>query len=124
MAEKLIDTINIRIPCNAEYGQLVRLAISSIASRMNFPLDEIDKLKAALSVVCNYFALRHVSKNMEITMNIYPKKLIVTIDRGKLEQKYSRKQLEKVITTLLINNYIDNFKVSNKIYLEKVLTGF
>jgi anti-sigma regulatory factor (Ser/Thr protein kinase) len=124
MAEKLIDKINIRIPCNPEYGQLVRLAVSSIASRMNFPFDEIEKLKQALSVVCNYFALKHQQKSVEISMNIYPKKLIVTIDHGKPEQKNARKQLEKLITTLLINNCIDNFKVSNKIYLEKVLTRF
>lgn len=121
MSETKIDTVNIKIPCNPEYAQLVRLAVSSIASRMNFPITEIEKLKSALSALCQYFTMQSPQKQqtVELSLNIYASKLIVTIEHSGQESKNSRKMLEKIITTLMINHYIDNFRLGKKIYIEK-----
>jgi len=121
MPEKKLDCINIRIPCSPEYSQLARLALSSVASRMNFSIDEIEKLKEALSVVCGYFALKPQNKTMNLSLEIYRKKLVIGIDHGQNGSKIQRKSLEKLITTLMINRYIDSFKLNKKIYLEKIV---
>lgn len=40
------------IPCLAEYVGVARLAVSGVASRMNFSIDEIEDIKVSVSEAC------------------------------------------------------------------------
>lgn len=49
----IVDSINLQLPFKAEYVSIARLAVSGIASRLGFDIDEIEDIKVAVSEVCN-----------------------------------------------------------------------
>jgi serine/threonine-protein kinase RsbW len=50
MAEQ--QTVEITIPCLSEYVGVVRLAISGLATRMNFSVEDVEDIKIAVSEAC------------------------------------------------------------------------
>ncbi len=46
------NTVEIKIPCQSEFVGVVRLAVSGIASRMNFSVEDIEDIKIAVSEAC------------------------------------------------------------------------
>jgi serine/threonine-protein kinase RsbW len=44
--------MNLDIPCSAEFVGVVRLAISGVATRMNFNIEEIEDIKISVSEAC------------------------------------------------------------------------
>lgn len=68
---------SMKIPCAAEFIAVARLAISGIASRMNFTIEEIEDIKVSLSEACTN-AIQHAYDNpdpskdsieLEVTIN-------------------------------------------------------
>ena len=51
---KRAENIELLLPCNAAYVSAARLTASSIANRLEFALDEIEDIKAAVSEACTY----------------------------------------------------------------------
>lgn len=45
-------TVKIQIPAQSDFVGVVRLAVSGVASRMNFSIDEIEDIKVAVSEAC------------------------------------------------------------------------
>jgi serine/threonine-protein kinase RsbW len=45
-------TVSIQIPAQSDFVGVVRLAVSGVASRMNFNIDEIEDIKVAVSEAC------------------------------------------------------------------------
>ncbi|MCL5035959.1 MAG: ATP-binding protein [Chloroflexi bacterium] len=45
--------ICIQLPANPEYVLIVRLAVSGLANRLDFPYEEIEDIKLAVSEACN-----------------------------------------------------------------------
>lgn len=81
--------IELNIPCLSEFVGIVRLAVSGIATRMNFSIEEIEDIKIAVSEACTnsvQYAYESdlASKRIFITCNIYDNKLEIIIkDEGK-----------------------------------------
>jgi len=50
--------ISLKIPCLADYVGVVRLAISGVAARLNFTIDEIEDIKISISEACTN-AIQH-----------------------------------------------------------------
>jgi len=80
--------IKLTIPCQAEFVSVVRLAISGVATRMSFPIEDIEDIKIAVSEACTnvvqhaYTSANH--GNIDIECNVLPSKLeIVVKDSGK-----------------------------------------
>ena len=44
--------VKISIPCLPEYVAIIRLAVSGLASRLNFSVQEIEDIKIAVSEIC------------------------------------------------------------------------
>ncbi len=58
-SKKLVESkVAVTIPSEAAYVRVVRLALTGIASQLNFSIDEIEDLKLAVSEACNN-AIRH-----------------------------------------------------------------
>lgn len=53
MTTTSVDTITLTIPNNTEYVGVVRLAVSGVAARMNFSLDDVENIKIAVSEACS-----------------------------------------------------------------------
>ena len=51
MAESPLQ-MNLDIPCASEFVGVVRLAISGVATRMNFNIEEIEDIKISISEAC------------------------------------------------------------------------
>ncbi len=80
--------IEMSIPCISEFVGIVRLAVSGIATRMNFNVEDIEDIKIAVSEACTnsvqYAYEKDSSKRIFITCNMYSDKLeIIVKDEGK-----------------------------------------
>ena len=49
-----MDTISVSIPASPEYLKVVRLIVSSLASRLRFTIDDIEDLKIAVDEMSAY----------------------------------------------------------------------
>jgi serine/threonine-protein kinase RsbW len=54
--------VEIHIPSDTEFVRVVRLAVSGVASRMDFSYDDIEDIKLAVSEACNN-AIQHAHCN-------------------------------------------------------------
>ena len=86
MKEKPVCT-KITIPSMTEYVAVARLAISGIAGRIGFNIEEIEDIKIAISEACTN-AIQHAytdtNQKIDITINAYTEKLEVVVqDYGK-----------------------------------------
>lgn len=52
------DTVELRIPCKAEWVALARLSVAAVASRLQFSIDEIEDIKLAVAEACTN-AIQH-----------------------------------------------------------------
>ncbi|MDR5658921.1 ATP-binding protein [Serpentinicella sp. ANB-PHB4] len=81
------DNIQLSIPNKPEYVSIVRLTLSSIASKMGFDIEEIEDLKVAVSEACTNaitHGIKEEEKNFEILFQTYDKKIEITVyDKGK-----------------------------------------
>ena len=50
--------MNITVPCSTEFVSIIRLAISGIASRMDFTVEDIEDIKISISEACTN-AIQH-----------------------------------------------------------------
>lgn len=80
--------VDIVIPCLSEFVGIVRLAISGIATRMNFSVEEIEDIKIAVSEACTnsvqYAFEDPVDQKITIQCQLFDNKLEITIeDKGK-----------------------------------------
>lgn len=83
-----VETINIEIPCASDFVGVVRLAVSGIATRMNFSIEEIEDIKIAVSEACTNSVQYAYDDKSEgrvfITCNLYKEKLEILVqDNGK-----------------------------------------
>jgi serine/threonine-protein kinase RsbW len=49
-----LGTVELRIPAKAEWVAVARLAVSAVANRLPFSMEEIEDLKLALAEACTY----------------------------------------------------------------------
>ena len=83
-----IDTIEFKMPAKPDYVGMMRLAISGIASRMEFTIEKIEDLKIAISEACTN-AVQYAYDNTKdkivfISCNVHSDKLEITVkDTGK-----------------------------------------
>ncbi len=80
--------VEMTIPNISEFVGIVRLAVSGIATRMNFTIEEIEDIKIAVSEACTncvqYAYDKDVLGQVEIHCFLYPDKLeIIVRDKGK-----------------------------------------
>lgn len=87
---KSVERIVIRFPAQSDYVGVARLAVSGVASRMNFTIEQIEDIKIAVSEACTnavQYAYDEPGEDdvVELVCSVYPDdKLEITIqDFGK-----------------------------------------
>lgn len=80
-------TVSLTLPNSPEFVSVARLALSGVAGRMGFNVDDIEDLKVAVSEACTN-ALKHGSQNQDekyyVHYTIEKEKLIIEVcDNGK-----------------------------------------
>lgn len=86
VTEGMSDSLSISVPSKPEYVSVVRLAASSIASRIGFDVEQIEDIKVAVAEACTN-AIQHGlcnnCENYNITFYIDKDKLTIHIvDKG------------------------------------------
>jgi|GEM_PF-1679898 len=65
------DKIKLSLPARAEYILTIRMAVSSIATRLDFDIDVLEDLKAGAAEACILFlSLPKVPERFDITISI------------------------------------------------------
>ena len=82
------ENVEFSIPCMSDYVGVVRLAVSGLATRMNFSIEEIEDIKIAVSEACTnsvQYAFDDPSEQrVFVTFNLFKDKLeIIVKDHGK-----------------------------------------
>jgi serine/threonine-protein kinase RsbW len=81
----VMETIELRLPCKAEWVGVARLAVAGVASRLNFSVEDVDDLKLAVAEACTN-CIQHASDSDEVRIAcaVYGDRLVVTVeDHGK-----------------------------------------
>jgi serine/threonine-protein kinase RsbW len=79
------DDVELRIPCRAEWVALARLAVSAIANRLRFTIEDIEDIKLAVAEACTA-VIQHEKhgENIDITFQTTPYELRLHIrDTGR-----------------------------------------
>tara|TARA_Y100001935_G_C17310962_1_gene516171 strand:+ start:7113 stop:7589 length:477 start_codon:yes stop_codon:yes gene_type:complete len=82
------ENVEFSIPCMSDYVGVVRLAVSGLATRMNFSIEEIEDIKIAVSEACTnsvqYAFDQPENERVFISFNLFKDKLeIIVKDNGK-----------------------------------------
>jgi len=62
--------IRLQIPAHADYIDIVRVCLFSIASKLNFSYEDIEDMKVAVSEACNNAVLHGVQTNQDNSIDI------------------------------------------------------
>lgn len=127
MAES--SQVTLTIPATSEFVGVVRLAVSGIASRLNFSVDDIEDIKIAISEACTN-AVQHAYEDREtgdikITCTISDDMLNIEVSDigngfdtnilGSKEQKEnSQKKLGLGLGLTFIKNLMDTSDIESK----------
>ena len=87
MSHKEPLQIQLTIPCVSEFVGIVRLAVSGVATRMNFSIEEIEDIKIAVSEACTnavQYAYDNRGGNINVVCTLYSDSLEILVrDVGK-----------------------------------------
>ncbi|RAP31335.1 histidine kinase [Candidatus Marinamargulisbacteria bacterium SCGC AG-343-D04] len=126
------NEVLLTIPCLPEYVGVARLAVSGVASRMNFSIDEIEDIKVSISEACTN-VIQHAYEHTPTENEIIDIKISITNDNldivvkdygmgfdisvlGSPEQKEkSKEKLGLGLGLTFIENLMDNTNFQSEI---------
>lgn len=78
----LVDVVELRIPAKAEWVAVARLAVSAVASRLKFSIEEIEDVRLAVAEACTD-AIQHavLGSQIEVTCHSDVSSLRVRVRR-------------------------------------------
>jgi len=80
MHERTAGTVELRIPCRAEWVAVARLAVAAVAHRLNFSIEDIEDIKLAVAEACTNCILHATgSQQIEITCETHEDGLTVHV---------------------------------------------
>lgn len=84
-----IDTVELHIPCRAEWVALARLAVSAIANRLKLTIEEIEDVKLAVAEACTSIIQQDAhGETLALTFETMPEALRVHVrDTGMHEPR-------------------------------------
>ncbi|MGH7737153.1 MAG: ATP-binding protein [Candidatus Tyrphobacter sp.] len=72
------DVVELRIPAKAEWVSIARLAVSAVASRLGFPIEEIEDLKLAVAEALVH-AIQHGATSADLLCESLPDGLRIRV---------------------------------------------
>lgn len=125
------QVVHLRIPASPEFIVVARLAVSGVASRMNFTVEEIEDIKIALSEACTnaiqhgYISQKEGASMVDIAFLVHADRIEITVkDTGigfdplnvtsKKTQELSEEQFGLGLGLAFINNLMDESDIQSK----------
>ncbi|MCL6472144.1 MAG: hypothetical protein K6T91_04955 [Firmicutes bacterium] len=104
-----VDKVELSLPAKKEYARLLRLAITGIASRMEFTVDSLEDIKIALEEAYLLALSDPEQKRFDVIFEIYPDRLEVLVTGlGKIESL--EEQQSKKFGFSILNSVMDDVK--------------
>jgi serine/threonine-protein kinase RsbW len=117
------EMIELSIPHRSEYVSMIRLTVTSIASRMGFDIEEIEDMKVALSEACSNAILHGgcgAEENFLVQFIREPKRLVISVsDFGKgycvqsLQEPSAEELNEGGLGIFIIKSLMDDVKIKS-----------
>jgi serine/threonine-protein kinase RsbW len=117
------EMIELSIPHRSEYVSMIRLTVTSIASRMGFDIEEIEDIKVALSEACSNAILHGgcgEEENFLVQFIREPKRLVISVsDFGKgycvqsLQEPSAEELNEGGLGIFIIKSLMDDVKIKS-----------
>jgi serine/threonine-protein kinase RsbW len=76
--------VELRIPAVPEWVGVARLAAAGIASRLDFPIEDIEDLKLAVAEACNCCIQNGGSGDVRIECELQADRIAITVERAGL----------------------------------------
>ena len=117
------EMIELSIPHRSEYVSMIRLTVTSIASRMGFDIEEIEDMKVALSEACSNAILHGgcgEQENFLVQFIREQKRLVISVsDFGKgysvqsLQEPSAEELNEGGLGIFIIKSLMDDVKIKS-----------
>ena len=117
------EMIELSIPHRSEYVSMIRLTVTSIASRMGFDIEEIEDMKVALSEACSNAILHGgcgEQENFLVQFIREQKRLVISVsDFGKgysvqsLQEPNAEELNEGGLGIFIIKSLMDDVKIKS-----------
>lgn len=76
----MTDVVTLRVPGHAQYIGLVRLAVAGLANQFDFPFDDAEDLKLAVTETCSHILSRaKASVDLQVGLRFTGESLAVTV---------------------------------------------
>jgi len=73
--------VELRIPAEPEWVGVARLAAAGIASRLDFPIEDLEDLKLAVAEACNCCIQNGGDDDLHVGCEIHEDRIIITVER-------------------------------------------
>ncbi|HHV25614.1 histidine kinase [Anaerosalibacter bizertensis] len=107
------DFIKLTVPSRPDYVGVVRLTTSSIGSKIDFSIEEIEDIKVAIAEAC--INAMEKSETLNIEYELYKDKLIMFVENVTEKIDSFRKDVkEKELGILIIRSLMDEVEFTDK----------
>lgn len=107
------DFIKLTVPCRPDYVGVVRLTTSSIGSKIDFNIEEIEDIKVAIAEAC--INAMGKSESLNIEYELCKDKLIMFVENVTEKIDSSRKDAkEKELGILIIRSLMDEVEFTDE----------
>lgn len=107
------DFIKLTVPSKPDYVGVVRLTTSSIGSKINLSIDDIEDIKVAISEAC--INAMEKSENLDIEYNLCKDEFTMFVKNVSEEVDASQEDAkEKELGILIIKSLIDKVEFTDK----------
>ena len=102
------DTVEVRIPAKAEWVAVARLAVSAVASRLDFSVEDIEDLKLAIAEACT-ICIRRAGEGdrIEIVCDASGDRLNLSVRCGTAQRALSLADPDDKLGFVIIESLMD-----------------
>ncbi|MDD2447691.1 MAG: ATP-binding protein [Tissierellia bacterium] len=109
------DTIYLSIPSKPDYISLVRLTSSSISSKCEMSIDEIEDIKVAIGEACINSLCFTDKEKIDIEFILYERQLVIKVSDAKDEiPEGLNKCKDRKLGILIIKSLMDKIEFNDK----------
>ena len=106
-----LGTVELRIPCKAEWVAVARLAAAAVANRLNFSIEDIEDVKLAVAEACTNCIQHAGGQQIQIVCETEPDALTVHVrdfGRGTRPEAIASRDDEPRLGVFLIRSLMDS----------------
>ncbi|RJQ33286.1 MAG: hypothetical protein C4562_00975 [Actinobacteria bacterium] len=106
------DSISLSVPLNENYASVLRLAVASVAARMNFTWDKIEDLKMAIAEAFLLSFRSDDNSEFNLDFNLFSDRLEILVKKSNVEAVQD--SMEKKYSVFILTGLMDKVDIKPK----------